>query len=78
MVMDHHVEQPDTMKGKGSSSSTAKLDYFSGISIDFPIYCWVKGQVFTTEQGFWSIKLVANVKSGIVAIYPCHGHLPDV
>ena len=40
MVMGHHVEQPDAMKGKGSSSSTAKLDYFTRIG-----YCWVKGQV---------------------------------
>ena len=43
MVMGHHTEQPDRMKGKGSSSSAAKLDYFLRIGIDFHSYCWMKG-----------------------------------
>ena len=33
MVMGRHAEQPDGMKDKGSSSSTAKLDYFLRISL---------------------------------------------
>ena len=46
------------MKGKGSSSSIAKLDHFARISMDFPSYCWVKGQVLhyrarLLEYGWW-------------------------
>ena len=49
------------MKGKGSSSSTAKF-YFSRINIDFPSY-WLKGQVLHyREQGF-GVRLVATAES---------------
>ena len=61
MVKGRHMEQPDTMKGKGLSSSTAKLDYFSRISIDFPSYCWVKGQVLARLLEL--VRLVATAES---------------
>ena len=63
MVQGRHMEQPDTMKGKGSSISTAKLDYFSRISTNFRSYCWVKGSSLT-EQVFWSwLRLVTIAES---------------
>ena len=70
MVMGRHTEQPDTRKGKGSSISTAKLDYFSRISIDFPSYCWVKGQVLHYRARLLElVRLVATAESQI--IYNC-------
>ena len=64
MVMGSQAEQPDTMKGKGSSSSTDKLDYFSRISIDFPSYCWVKGQVLHYRARLLElVRLVATAES---------------
>ena len=46
------------MKGKGSSSSIAKLDYFSRISIDCPVTASL-----LLSKAFEVVKLVATAES---------------